>query len=228
MKRYSLVVLGLILAAFLAVSCSSTPEAVEPEPEDTAKTDNMGMAAAPGVPEPKDELQKAEELRQAIEKYGLSFALPDEYKKANDEFAAGKAAMGTDNAGAKTLLDSSVGRYQAVVDAAIEEGTKIRKRELQAAKNEADSVRAARAAADEYAQGEALSADALRLLGEKKYEEAYYASGDAITAYGKSVTTAKDRRAIADKELRKAATAQTNAENRIEEVSKEIEGGTAQ
>ena len=226
MKRYCLVVVGLVLAAFLVVSCASTPEVVEPEP-DTTKTDGMAVPVAPVVPEPKNELQKADELRQAIEKYGLSFALPDEYKKANEEFESGKAAIGKDNAGAKTLLDGAARRYQAVVDAAIEEGTKIRKRELQAAKAEADGVRAARAAAEEYAQGETRSADALRLLDQKKYEEAYYASGEAIVAYGKSVNTARQRRAAADDQLQRAATAQSNAQNRIEEVSKEIEGGGA-
>jgi len=227
MKKYSLMVVGLVLAAFLAVSCGSTPEPVEQQPEEPAKTDSMSAPVVPVVPEPKDEFQKAQELKQAIEKFGLSFALPDEYNKANDEFAAGSSAMGKDNAQAKALLVSAADRYQAVIDAAVAQGTEVRKRELQAAKAEADGVRAARAASEEYAQGEARSADAFRLLGEKKYEEAYYASEDAIAAYGKSVTTARERRAIADEQLRRAASAQSSAESRLEEVSKEIERGGA-
>ena len=129
MKRYSLLFSGLLLAVLLAVSCSSTPEAEGP-----AATD--GMVAA--VPAPNDELQKAEGLKQAIDQYGLSGYLPDEYKKADEELLAGKNAMGNDNMRAKAQLDSAAGRYQKVIDTAVEEITKNRKKELQAAKDKAD------------------------------------------------------------------------------------------
>ena len=227
MKRYSLMIGGLILAAFLAVSCSSTPEAAEPETKDSAAIDGM-TAPPPGAPRPDAELAKADDLKHAIDEYGLSFALPDEYQKANEEFSAGQAAMGTDNAQAKALLDSAAGRYQAVVDAAVEEGAKNRKREIQTAKDRADSVRAARAAADEYAQGEARTAEALRLLDGKQYKEAYDVSGLALAAYMQSYDTARAKRDTADDGIKRASDAQTTAERRIDEVSKEIEGGGAQ
>jgi hypothetical protein len=221
MKRYGL--FALMLAAFFAVSCSSTPEEA-PEPEQPM--DSMAAPVVPAVPAPDGELQKAEDLKKSIDDYGLSFALPDEYQKANGELEAGKAAMGGDNAGAKSLLDSAGSRYQAVFDAAIDQGSKRRMGEIAAAKSQADTIKAARAAADQYKLGEEKTSEGQRLLEQKQYLEAWAASEVALDAYKKSYETAKAKRDNADGELKKADAAQETANTRLEEVDKEIGGGT--
>jgi hypothetical protein len=229
MKKYGL--FALMLIALLAVSCSSTPEevkAAEPEPEQKQEepADSMAAPVAPALAAPEEELKKAENLKKTIDDYGLSFALPDEYRKANDEFEAGKAAMGGDNAGAKSLLDSAGARYQAVFDAAIDQGSKKRLDEIAAAKSQADTMKAARAAAEQYKLGEDKTAESRRLLGEKQYLEAWTASGAALDAYKQSYETAKAKRDNADGQLQKTAAAQENANTRLEEVDKEIGGET--
>jgi hypothetical protein len=225
MKKYGFFILAL--AAFFAVSCSSTPEETQaPEPEQPV--DSMAapvVPSAPAVPAPEGEFRKAEDLKKAIDGYGLSFALPDEYQKANGEFEAGKAAMGSDNAGAKSLLDSAGARYQAVFDAAIDQGSKKRLGEISAAKSQADTIKAARAAADDYKLGEDKTAEGRQLLGQKQYLEAWAASEAALGAYKRSYATAKVKRDNADGALKKADAAQETANTRLEEVDKEIGGG---
>jgi hypothetical protein len=222
MKRCGLVITGLILILLLSVSCSSTPDQTE-SPEQTDGMAGTGLFVAP----PEEELKNAENLKKAIDEYGLSAALPDEYQKGNDELSAGKAAMGSDNAGAKTLLDSAASRYQAVFDAGVEERFRTRQKEIDTAKAQADTLRASRAAAAEYAQGEARTGEFHSLFGEKKYAEALAASGEAIAAYNKSFETAKAKRDAAGSELKKTEAVQKNTDIRIEEVTKEI-GGEAQ
>jgi hypothetical protein len=221
MKRYSLYVLGLVLIALFAVSCSSTPPAADIVPEPEQEPDK---AAAPVFPAPEAELQKAEALKKTIDDYDLSFALPDEFRKANEELSAGKDSIGTDNAGAKTLLDSAAGRYTVVFDAAIDQGSKARLLEIQTAKTRADSLKAARAAADSYKTGEEKTDEGKRLLTEGQYVEAWTASGEAIDAFNRSYETARAKRAAAEGEMNKTVSAQTSANARLEEVSKEIGG----
>ena len=230
MKRFSLLFPGLLLALLLAVSCASTPEqapAAPEAPEDTAEsaTDSMtdGMRI-PLVPAPDEELRNAEELKQTIDEYDLSFALPDEYEKGNEELLAGKDAMGRDNAGAKVHLDSAALSFQKVIDTALDEGTRARKNEMQAAKSHADSVRASRAAAAEYTQAESLAQESLLLLDEEKYPEAYELSGAAITAYMRSHDVALGRRNAASTELQRTDSAQQTTDAHVDELIREYEG----
>jgi hypothetical protein len=225
MKRYGIAAFALLIALF-AVSCSSTPETTETaEPEE--QTDSMAAPVAPAIPAPEEELLKAENLKKTIDDYGLSFALPDEYQKANGDLDAGKAAIGSDNAGAKNLLDSAGARYQTVFDAGIDQGAKNRLAEVAAAKSAADTVKAARAAADEYKLGEDKTEEGRRLFEEKQYLEAWTASGEALNAYNRSYETAKAKRGNADSELKKTAASQERTDLRLDEVSKEI-GGDAE
>ncbi|MDR3200934.1 MAG: hypothetical protein LBT68_05695 [Spirochaetales bacterium] len=223
MKRYSLFIVGLIMIALLAVSCSSTPEAAAPEPEQPEQTDSVAAI----VPAPDGELQKAEELKKSIDDFGLASALPDEYQKGNEELEAGRAALGGDNRRAKSLLDSSAVRYQAVIDAAVEQKLKSRQNEITAAKAQADSVKAARAAAEQYALGSDKVSQSKNLYDAKEYLEAWTISGEAVNAYNESYRIARAKRDNADGELKKTSGAQKTADIRIEEVSKEI-GGNAQ
>ncbi|MDR1932181.1 MAG: hypothetical protein LBQ57_05060 [Spirochaetales bacterium] len=229
MKRYSLFALGLMLIALAMVSCASAPEPVESEPTPApAPAQPDSVAAPPSVPRPDEELKKAEDLKKTIDEYGLSFARPDEYGQANDELAGGKAAIDSDNAGAKALLDSAFTRYQGVFDAAIDAGSKNRLSEIAAAKAQADTMKAARAAADEYNLGENKTEESRRLLDEKQYLEAWTASGEALDAYTRSYETARQKRGNADGEIKKTSAVQQTADSRIDEVSKEIEGGADQ
>lgn len=221
MKRYSIYALGLVLVALFAVSCASTPPAPEPAPE----PDKTAAPVVPAVPAPDGELKKAESLKETIDKYGLSFAKPAEYQKANEELEAGRKLIGTNNAEAKKLLDSAAARYQVVMDSGISEGAKARMTEMDTAKKQAVGMKADKAAADEFALAVRKQAETDQLYAAKKYHEAWAASEEAIAAFNNSYEIARDKRAAAETAMKNAETEKSATSAKLEEVSKEIGGG---
>jgi hypothetical protein len=177
------------------------------------------------VPAPEAELKNAESLKETIDRYNLSFAKPDEYAKANEELAAGKEAMGKDNAKAKDLLVSAGKRYTVVLEAGLEKTAETRAVEMQTAQKKADEVKAFRAAAPEYSLAERKKAEAIRLYGKKKYLEAYQASEEAIAGYNKSYEVAREKRTAAEQKLEATSKAEAVTTEELQKVTKEIGGG---
>ncbi|MBP7495028.1 MAG: hypothetical protein KA771_05995 [Spirochaetales bacterium] len=208
------------IVALMAGACASTPPPKEEAPPPAPPAPTVVT-----VPAPEEELKNAESLKETIDKYNLSFALPDEYQRANEELAAGKEAMGKDNARAKDLLVSAGKRYNAVLDAGLEKTAETRSTEMNTARKKAEAAKAPRAAVSEYTLAENKRAEAMRLYGEKKYLEAYQASEEAVAAYNRSIEIAEQKRLAAEKKLSDAAQEQEVTTSRLEEVSKEISGG---
>jgi len=214
----------LCLAAFLfAISCASAPAPAEKPP-----VEKSAAPAVVEVPKPEAELKKAESLKEAIDKYGLASAKPDEFQKGNDSLKAAKDVYGKDNKKAKELLDGAIANYDAVIETALSQKTNDRSLERDIAKKKADQEKAARAASEKYGIGEAKWKEAETLFAGKKYLEAWEASGASIDAYNESYELAKAKRTKADDSLKKTASAQNSAEQVIKEVSKEIEGNQKQ
>jgi len=223
LMKKSLVCL-LCLAAFLFVaSCASAPAPTEKPP-----VEKSAAPAVVEVPKPEAELKKAESLKEAIDKYGLASAKPEEYQKGNDSLKAGKDVYGKDNKKAKELLDGAAASYNTVIETALSQRSKDRSVERDTAKKKADQEKAARAASEKYGIGEAKWKEAEALFAEKKYLEAWEASGISIDAYNESYEIAKAKRTKADDSLRKTASEQTSTEQVIKEVSKEIESNQKQ
>ncbi|MCX7787668.1 MAG: hypothetical protein N2442_08210 [Spirochaetes bacterium] len=219
MKRDLLYPLLSVVLMVLAGACASPPPPKEVAPPPPP------APAVVTVPAPDAELKNAESLKETIDRYNLSFAKPDEYAKANEELAAGKEAMGKDNAKAKDLLVSAAKRYNIVLEAGLEKTAEIRAVEMQTAQKRADEVKAFRAAATEYSLAESKRAEAIRLYGEKKYLEAYQASEEAIAAYNKSFEVARQKRTAAEQKLETISKEEATTTEELQKVTKEISGG---
>ena len=210
--------LSVILLLWIG-ACASPPPPKEVAPPPPP------APAVVAVPAPEAELKNAESLKETIDRYNLSFAKPDEYSKANEELAAGKEAMGKDNAKAKDLLVSAGKRYNIVLEAGLEKTAETRSVEMQTAQKKADEVKAFRAAATEYSLAESKKAEAIRLYGEKKYLEAYRASEEAVAAYNKSYEVAREKRTVAEQKLETASKEEAVTKEELQKVTKEIGGG---
>jgi hypothetical protein len=210
--------LSVILLLWIG-ACASPPPPKEVAPPPPP------APAVVAVPAPEAELKNAESLKETIDRYNLSFAKPDEYAKANEELAAGKEAMGKDNAKAKDLLVSAGKRYTVVLEAGLEKTAETRAVEMQTAQKKADEVKAFRAAATEYSLAERKKAEAIRLYGEKKYLEAYQASEEAIAGYNKSYEVAREKRTAAEQKLEATSKAEAVTTEELQKVTKEIGGG---
>ena len=220
MRRYSMFALGIILVALFAVSCKSAPPAEEPAPV----PDRTAAPAVPAVPAPDAELKQAESLKETIEKYGLSFAKPEEFQKANEELAAGRDLMGKDKARAKTTLDSSIVRYNDVMNAGISQGAQARMTEMSTARRQAADLRADINATSGFRYAEQKLAETNKLYGEKKYLEAWDASGEAITAFNESYEISRGKRSDAQRAMDTSGVDQAATSDKLEEVTKEIGG----
>ena len=210
--------LSVILLLWIG-ACASPPPPKEVAPPPPP------APAVVAVPAPEAELKNAESLKETIDRYNLSFAKPDEYAKANEELAAGKEAMGKDNAKAKDLLVSAGNRYTIVLEAGLEKTAESRAVEMQTAQRKADEVKAFRAASDEYSLAESKKAEAIRLYGEKKYLEAYQASEEAVAAYNKSYEVAREKRTAAEQKLDATSKVEAVTTEELQKVTKEIGGG---
>lgn len=219
MKRSLLQTLPSVTLLIWIGACASPPPPKEVAPPPPP------APAVVSVPAPEAELKNAESLKETIDRYNLSFAKPDEYAKANEELAAGKGAMGKDNAKAKDLLVSAGKRYSIVLEAGIEKTAEIQATEMQTAQKKADEVKAFRAAATEYSLAERKKAEAIRLYGEKKYLEAYQASEEAIAAYNKSYGVARQKRTVAEQKLETTSKEEATTTEELQKVTKEISGG---
>lgn len=210
--------LGVFILLWIG-ACASPPPPKEVAPPPPP------APAVVTVPAPEAELKNAESLKETIDKYNLSFAKPEEYAKANEELAAGKDAMGKDNAKAKDLLISAGKRYTVVLEAGLEKTAETRSVEMQTAQKKADDVKAYRAAATEYSLAESKKAEAIRLYNEKKYLEAYQASEEAVAAYNKSYEVARQKRTVAEQKLETASKEEATTTEELQKVTKEISGG---
>ncbi|GAB4368465.1 MAG: hypothetical protein Kow009_05250 [Spirochaetales bacterium] len=208
------------LVVLLVGACASAPP-----PKEEAPPPPPPAPAVVTVPAPDAELKKAESLKETIDQYNLSFALPDEYAKANEELSAGKEAMGKDNAKAKDLLVSAAKRYEQVLEAGLQKTAETRALEMETAQKKADELKARRAAASEYALAEKKKAEAIRLYEEKKYLEAYQASEEAVAAFNRSYEIAKQKRMTAEKKLETTSKEEAATVETLQAVTKEIGGG---
>jgi hypothetical protein len=168
-------------------------------------------------------MKQAESLKETIDTYNLSFAKPDEYRKANEGLAAAKEQYGKDNAKSKQLLNGAIANYNLVIESGLAEGAAARRTEMETSKKKADELIAARSASEQYRLGQSKQAEAEKLMAEKKYQEAWTASGAAIAAYNQSYDIAKEKRARADASLRAADQDQAATNTRLQEVTKELQ-----
>jgi hypothetical protein len=201
-----LALVALTAGTGILVSCKTAPPpepAVEPEPE----PEPAPVAAAP-VPKPDAEYQTAKQMRATVTQYGLDKYDAASFQKAEASFKDGEAAYDKDNAKSKAAFQQAIAGYQKVMDAGFPVLVADKKKAADAAKADADSVKAGVAVKSDYNAAQNL------------YNQA--ASAEKAKDYPKSLDLYEQSRA------RFAAAAQTTrqlmakAQASIEEVKKDL------
>jgi hypothetical protein len=199
-----LALLALSAGAGILVSCKTTPPpepVVEPEP-----TPEPAPVAA--VPKPDAEYQTAKQMRATVSQYGLDKYDAASFQKAEASFKDGEAAYDKDNAKSKAAFQQAIAGYQKVMDAGFPVLVADKKKAAEAAKADADSVKAGVAVKSDYNAAQNL------------YNQA--ASAEKAKDYPKCLDLYEQSRA------RFAAAAQTTrqlmakAQASIEEVKKDL------
>jgi hypothetical protein len=201
-----LALVALTAGTGILVSCKTAPPpepAVEPEPE----PEPAPVAAAP-VPKPDAEYQTAKQMRATVTQYGLDKYDAAAFQKAEASFKDGEAAYDKDNAKSKAAFQQAIAGYQKVMDAGFPVLVADKKKAAEAAKADADSVKAGVAVKSDYNAAQNL------------YNQA--ASAEKAKDYPKCLDLYEQSRA------RFAAAAQTTrqlmakAQASIEEVKKDL------
>jgi nucleoid-associated protein YgaU len=145
---------------------------------------------APYIPEPRDELARADALRNFIAANDFASARPTEMQRGNTAYDTGKGLIGSENGRARQFLNTAIQNYQLVVDSAINALAAQRRAEVEAAKKRADEVDARTLAAAEYANAQSKQNSAETELRAKAYNKAWEDSEAAIKGYNDSYTAA--------------------------------------
>jgi len=211
MIRNYLFVLVAVGAGLLA-SCATTPK---PTPATTPTTPPQA-ATQPAVPAPSAELSRAKELKAQIAKYNLSNDAPDAYKQGDADLSAGQAAYGSDNATAKTKLDSAIASFEKVLSTGFPIALKSEGAKVDAAQKAALAVKADRAAKSTYDDATSLAAQAQQKQASGVNTVAYDLLDQALAKFQQAEQEAAAARASAQQSINQADTALNQSKTTIE------------
>lgn len=220
-SRYLVHALALLLGALFVVSCATTPKpaATTTAAQPAQTTQNTALNA---------ELQKAKSMKQEIDQYQLGSLVPDAYRQGSNALTSGEQVIGSDNATAKSKLDEAVADFQKVLDSGLPLALKQEEQATAKAKSDADAVKAAEAAPDQYKQAEAYEQQAKAKQQAGSLTDAYALWKEAAAAYDKAAEVAKQKRADAQAALQQADQAIGQAKSQVEEIQKNLESSTSQ
>lgn len=114
---WAFVAAPVILFAF---SCASAPKPSAPEPAPSAQQapeptpPPPAAQEAPVIPAPDDQKAAAEKARAEASAYDAEASLPADWKAASDDFAAGDAAYGKDNAASRAAYEKATADFTAL------------------------------------------------------------------------------------------------------------------
>jgi len=204
--KHSYRLLWVLAGGILLASCASAPKpmASAPTPTPTPTATTPAPAATPQVPAPDTELQQATELKAQIDKYGLGSQLPDAYQQGVDALAAGKSAMGTDNATAKTKLDEAIASFKKVEETGFPKIVQAREAEVSTSRDKALAAKADVASAAVFGQAESSSRQAQAKKSSGDFASAYDLYGQALDQYQRSTDQANQKRIAAEQALKQA------------------------
>lgn len=223
MTKIPLRAFALLLGALFVVSCATTPK---PAPATTAPAPQP--APTKQVAAPNSELQKAKSMKQEIDQYQLGSLVPDAYRQGSAALTSGEQAIGSDNATAKKRLDEAIVDFQKVLDTGMPMALKTEEQAAAMAKSDADAVKAADAAPDQYKQAEAYEQQAKAKQQAGSPTDAYALWKEATAAYDKAAAVAKQKRTDAQTALQQADQAVSQAKSQVEEIQKNLESSTSQ
>lgn len=199
---WAIVVLTIVFVA----ACASTP----PQKPVTA-----------GAPDA--ELAQAKDLKQKADAYGLGTYAPDEYAAAVKDLQAGEAAYGTDNAAAKTSLDSAIAGFTSVIDKGGTLYLGKMKEKSDASKKSADDLKASVAVKDDYAKAREVYDRAVKEAAAKDLENAGKDFQQAATMFDAVAVQARDKKDKAAKAMDQVTNDMTSAEQQATDAEKTLQ-----
>jgi hypothetical protein len=222
-KRPWLLALVALLAlaggAALLVSCKTAPKpAVEPEP-------TPEPVAPAAVPKPEAEYAQAKELRATVTQFGLDKYDAATFQKAEASFKEGEAAYDDDNAASKAAFQQAIAGYQKVIDGGFPALTADRKKAADAAKADADSVKAGVAVKSDYSAAQNLYNQALAAEKAKDYPKALDLYEQSRARFAAAAKTTRDLKAKAEASIKEVKDELDTAEQQAAEAEKIREEG---
>jgi hypothetical protein len=227
MKKFMCTAL-LIAVLLFALSCAggpaTTPEEKAPETKTTETTKEITDTK---VPAPEGELAEAKELRDRIVRFGLDKTSPEEFAKAEGLYKTGEAAYGKDNTAAKAALDESIASYKEVIRSGFSEVIGKWKADIEAAKREAEEVKAPVAVPEDYGAAESAYQAALQAEKDGEYEKALEEFDRAKSLFVTARNRAIEKRQMAEKALAEAKAGLSRTEEKAKEYEEaRKKGGT--
>ena len=215
-KRRRLWLLGLLVlaaAAVLMVSCKTAPppEPIEPEPV--------------AVPKPEKEYQTAKELRATVTEFGLDSYDAAAFKKAEASFKDGEAAYDKDNAKSKAAFQDAIAGYQKVLDSGFPALTAERRKTADAAKAEADAIKANVAVKADYNGALDLYKQAVAAADAKDYRKSLDLYDQSTAKFTAAAATARQLKAKAQTSIDEVKKDLATAEDQAADAEKVREEG---
>ncbi len=210
---------ALAAGAALLVSCKTAPApepVVEPEPE---------PAAPAAVPKPETEYQTAKEMRATVTQFGLDEYEPEAFQKAEASFKEGEAAYDKDNAKSKQAFQQAIAGYQQVLDGGFPALTSERKKSADAAKAEADQLKAGVAVKSDYNAAQNLYNQAASAEKAKDYPKALDLYEQSRARFAAAAKTTRELRAKAEASIKEVKDELDTAEKQAADAEKIREEG---
>lgn len=216
-------ILVLLLAAALVLlaSCATKP-APQPEPQPAPQP---APEPKPAVALPEKEYAEAQALKARVDRDGLAEYAPEEYKQAEAKLKEAEGFYKKDNAKAKAALDQSIAGYKAVIAKAFSQKTDKARQEAEAAKADADALKAAVAMKDAYAAALAKHNEALAAQKAGEYEKAIALFGEAKAMFEDVYRKTQEKKAAAEAALQAAQDSQAQSEQKAEEADTQLKSG---
>lgn len=222
-RPWLLVLLVLAAAAVLMVSCKTAPppEPVQPEPVQPEPVQPEPAA----VPKPEQEYQAAKELRATVTQFGLDRYEAEAFGKAETSFKDGEAAYGKDNDKSRTAFQQAIAGYRQVLDKGFPMLTAERKKAADAAKAEADGVKAGVAVKADYNAAQGLYNQAAAAEKSKDYPKALDLYEQSRAKFAAAAQSARQLKAQAESSIQEVKEELATAEQQAAEAEKIREEG---
>jgi hypothetical protein len=218
------VLVMLAVAVLLVIaSCASAPKPEAPV-EQPAPVEKPAPPAKSTVALPEKEYAQAKELKGKVDRYGLGTYAPEEYKQAEQQMAEAEKSYQKDNAAAKKALDQAIQGYNSVLAKGFPLLVEDKRKLADAARVQADSLKAQRAFAEPYAKAKARYDQAVAARGSGDFETAAAAFSDAEKMFQDLYAQTKVKKERAEQSMRSSQEGLQDAEQRARSGDAELQG----
>lgn len=215
MKR--IVIMSLtVLIPFLILSCASAPEEKPETPEEVLEEE-------PEFPVPEDERERAQKLRDLIQKYEFSQYAENEFSEGEAAYSQAEEMLESDNQAAKENYSDAVTSYNQVIEISMQTLYEKWENELETQFDEAEEVKASKAVPDKYSAAEKKIEDARTAYEAEDYEQAVSLYREGTDELEDAVAEAREKRERAREALREMDSNFEETQKRLEDFAQDVE-----